>query len=751
MEEVIVSTSNFENTQKVNGALAKSIMVSLFKCLNSFTNKAVDFDQEIERMVRYDSDVKDKTEAYRKVLHAVGKKEADERIKEKVMPACSIAVLFNGAGRQVQHILGFTSLGFADLDHMANVDEAFLKVKADPHTRMAYKTAGGEGLRVIYRYVREEAEAHIDSTSWKAAFLKGNRHYADLTGQEFDNQCADYSHLCGLAHDENVYVNRNAEPFVITDDEIVEANFAPGSEGGRQRKEHPTGSFKVTVEDATPKVKRMLEKKNIVFQAGHHHDYVVHAAFLYNRFGVDLDELLEYAESEWFDYNSKQCEATIRSCYKKTDEHGTWKLRMPAKKDKVELITLPEITDWVKKSYELKYDEVTDLTYCRLKGADEWKTADTRTICTIRRKIAEDTGMRVLKNDVQDIIWSDIAPMVHPVRDYLNTLPKWDGIDRVHQLASYVTIEPAQEGQSREEAQQLFEVHFHKWEIGNVGMWLKDSVVNHEMLILVGPQGIYKTTFFRWLLPQQLHKYYWENNHNSFKHKDDHIALGENMLVEVEEFNLTKPDDVGIMKSLITANTIKERRPYARQRDEKHRLAGFCGTCNDQHFLTDDTGNRRFLCFLVSNIIHPNEWDIDMDQLYAQLRDEFQSGVRFWLNREEEQRLAIQNEAFQLVSDEEMLLYTYFRKPVGEEPFEWMNAASIAQHINGGRLGYGLSSKKIGSVLGRLKFPFKHDRNGNFYGVVKNTKKQAQAETVQNNTDSHKSAPQQLQEGNIPF
>lgn len=748
MKDLIISTNNSEGTQKVNGAASKSIMVSLFKSLNSCGSKAVDFDKEIERLVRYDNDVQDKTEAYRKVLHAVGKKEADQQIKEKVVPACSIAVLFNGAGRQVQHILGFTGLGFIDIDGIGDVDEAFLKVIADPHTRMAYKTIGGQGLRIIYSYEREEVGAHIDSTSWKAAFLKGNRHYAELTRQEFDNQCADYSHLCGLAHDENVYVNLHAEPFVITDEEIVEANFASGSEGGRPRKEHPAGSFEVTVEDATPKVKRMLEKKNIIFQAGHHHDYVMHASFLYNRFGVDQDELMEYAESEWSDYNSKQCEATIRSCYKKTDEHGTWKLRMPGKKDKVELITLPEIAEWVKNSYELKYDEVTDLTYCRLKGTEEWKTADTRTICTIRRKIAEDTGMRVLKNDVQDIIWSDIAPMVHPVRDYLNALPKWDGIDRVHQLASYVTIEPAQAGQSREEAQQLFEEYFHKWEIGNVGMWLKDSVVNHEMLIFVGPQGIYKTSFFRWLLPQQLHKYYWENTHNSFKHKDDHIALGENMLVEVEEFNITKPDDVGIMKSLITANTIKERRPYARQREEKHRLAGFCGTCNEQHFLTDDTGNRRFLCFLVSNIVHPSEWDIDMDQLYAQLRDEFQSGIRYWLNREEEQRMELQNDEFRLMSDEEMLILNHYRKPKPDEVGEWMNSASIGQHINGGRLGYGISTKKIGAVLTRRKFPFKHDSKGNFYMVIEINHKHKQTKDAGDNPEPVQKQPQQT---DLPF
>ena len=80
MKDLIISTNNSEGTQKVNGAASKSIMVSLFKSLNSCGSKAVDFDKEIERLVRYDNDVQDKTEAYRKVLHAVGKKEADQQI-----------------------------------------------------------------------------------------------------------------------------------------------------------------------------------------------------------------------------------------------------------------------------------------------------------------------------------------------------------------------------------------------------------------------------------------------------------------------------------------------------------------------------------------------------------------------------------------------------------------------------------------------------------------------------------------------
>ena len=76
------SGNNPEATQQENTAVEKPIKVSLFKCLSSSASKAVDFDEEIERLVRHDSDVEDKTKAYRTVLHAVGKKEADEQIKE---------------------------------------------------------------------------------------------------------------------------------------------------------------------------------------------------------------------------------------------------------------------------------------------------------------------------------------------------------------------------------------------------------------------------------------------------------------------------------------------------------------------------------------------------------------------------------------------------------------------------------------------------------------------------------------------
>jgi predicted P-loop ATPase len=168
---------------------------------------------------------------------------------------------------------------------------------------------------------------------------------------------------------------------------------------------------------------------------------------------------------------------------------------------------------------------------------------------------------------------------------------------------------------------------------------------------------------------------------------------------------------------LITSNTIKERRPYARFREAKHRLASFCATGNQQHFLTDDTGNRRWLCFKVSHIDDPRTWKINYQQLYAQLLYEFQHGFRYWFDSADEQQVERLNQPFRVESDEEQLIQTRLRVPQEGEPTKLMNAATICQLLNGGRVGYPLSSRKISIAMIKLGFHVEHTRRGNMFRV----------------------------------
>ena len=862
--------------------------VSLFQNLLSIVSVTAALD-EVLRLIRYDSSVEGKTDSYRKMMAVLGKAKADEELKQKQLPAVSVAVLFDGNGRKAAHILGFTGLALVDIDSLTPnpspkgegnfkgegsgysvLDEAFEKVKADPHTLMVYRTVSGEGLRIIYRYEREATDPtpgpsparggerlrvgelrsgmslRLDATSWRAAFLKGNQYYAELTGHEYDEQCGDYSRLCGLAHDEQVYVNWEAMPFVISDAEILTANFDGKNEKGKPRREHPTGTFQVTVDDAWPKVEQALQRKGMVYQSGHHHDYVMHAAFLMNRYGVDLDELLGWASQEWSDYDAKQRDSTIRSCYRKTNEHGTWRLNRQGRKAKeTSMITLPEIREWLRQHVEVIYNVVTDMSMYRIlqtppltpplegrgmaahrdsvafplegrgtaahrdsvgtfpSGARlpvgtplpcrggvgggvsnyDWQQLDERVVCSMRSQMAADTGKRVLKNDVMDVLHSDFARLYHPVREYIEALPGWDGKDRVKELARKAHPSPpegrdVQIDNAREhfaasgnqtsppwegflpeqatkgragEASSYFEWSLHKWLVAMVATWMSDLSTNHEIFVLIGSQGIYKTTFFRHLLPPPLRMYFWENAHNSFSSKDDHLALAENCLVEIEEIDLQNPRDISELKALATSEKVKERRPYARFREEKHRLASFCGSGNQQRFLSDDTGNRRWLCHKVTHIDDPRQWGIDYDQLYAQLRDELRRGFRYWFDADEQRIVERQNQAFRIESDEEQLIRSRLRPPHADEKITLMNAASIAQYINGGIVGRGLSTRKISLAMPKLGFKRIHTKLGGFYEVYQIPPNELQATLAMAEEKQETALETTWKESELPF
>lgn len=704
----------------------KELKVSIFANLQGYASKEVGMD-EIVRLIKYDTIVKQKTAVYRQMAHVLSREEANKNVKVKSMEACSVAVVFDGNGKQPENVVRFTGLAMVDLDKLGDkLPTVFQKVIADPHTEDCYTTISGEGLRIFYRYTRQDTDSPLNATSWRAAFVTGNEYYKQLTGCDYDTGCSNYGRLSGLAHDPEVYYNPDAEPFVITDEMIVKANFADNTHEGRPYKEHPAGTQQSTPEEAWQRVQHLLSKRNMTYEPHHRHDYILHACYLFNRFGVPDDDLRTWSENQWNDFDNHERNSIITHCYKQEGEHGTWCLHSNQRKNhrhENAMITIAEIRQWLSEHTEVIYNVVTDQTMIRHAlinsqlSTNHYQLLDDRILATLRAQMSIDTDKRVLKSDVYDVIKSDFARLVHPVRDYLNSLPPWDGNDRIAELASHLHAEAVVPEQSNEEAQQALCWALHKWHCAAVGTWLDDSVTNHEVFVLISKQGIYKTTCFRFLLPPELRSYFWENAHNAFSSKDDHLALSENCLTVIEEVEATGSHELSELKSLITSDTIKERRPYARFREAKHRLASFCATGNQQHFLTDDTGNRRWLCFKVSHIDDPRTWKINYQQLYAQLLHEFQHGFRYWFDSADEQQVERLNQPFRVESDEEQLIQTRLRVPQEGEPTKLMNAATICQLLNGGRVGYPLSSRKISIAMIKLGFHVEHTRRGNMFRV----------------------------------
>ena len=699
---------------------SEQLRVSIFKSLVSYESKAIRLE-DIMWWIRHDESVKQKQETYHNLCYTVSKQKAKEQVKEHMMPAFSVGVLFKGCGRNVTDIAQATGLALCDIDGVdeTKIDNLKSTIISDPHTLICYKTISTKGLRVIYRFVRQEGNQllHINCEAYPAAWTKGNEYYRELTGWDYDHACSDYSRLSGMAHDPDAYYNPDAEPFTISDQEMLAAsNEAAPAEPGKPRKVFEVGSQHAEPKIAWLSVQRLLSHRGLSYTIGHRHDYMVQASYLFCRFGVDNDELNTWAEQEWSDMPQQERNDVISHCYKNAqNEFGTWRINHSSKGSNAKraLISTTEIRAWLEDHYRVYYNLVTDQNVFSNKSEPgELQILDEREIETMRCEIEQDTGKRALPRDVQSVLKSNYAKLWHPVRSYFNALDEWDGVDRVAQLAAYVTVEPTLPNMSPEKAQEYFQWALHKWLVGMVATCMSDHQRNEQILAFIGKQGVYKTNFFRYLLPPALRQYFWENNHNSFSLKDDKLALTEFCIADIEEIEAFIDRDTAELKSLVSAYYIKERRVYAKFRTPKPRLASFCATGNTQRFLTDLTGNRRWFCFLINHIEKPWEWDIDYQQLYAQLRDEYLQGFQFWLEKPEENRLKRFNEPFRVISREEELINARLAKPRGNLPFKRMSATLIAIYLSGGYVNAQLNIKKISEIMRHHQF-----RSTNIHGV----------------------------------
>ena len=167
------------------------------------------------------------------------------------------------------------------------------------------------------------------------------------------------------------------------------------------------------------------------------------------------------------------------------------------------------------------------------------------------------------------------------------------------------------------------------------------------------------------------------------------------------------------LKALTSAPDIKERLPYARYKTEIPHQASFCATGNNRHFLTDDTGNRRWIPFFIHSIPAPFEHPLPHEGMYAQALHLIRTGYRHVLDDEENNLLEKHNRDFEAPNLEMEFVNMFFRKPHYGELCEFVSTASILKEIH---LHYRqrLSPARICHAMERMGFHY--TRNGNQRG-----------------------------------
>ena len=108
-----------------------------------------------------------------------------------------------------------------------------------------------------------------------------------------------------------------------------------------------------------------------------------------------------------------------------------------------------------------------------------------------------------------------------------------------------------------------------------------------------------------------------------------------------------RPAELNQLKAAVTMPSIDERAAYAHYHEHRKHIASFCGTGNNTQFLSDPTGNRRWLPFEVESIVSPREHPFDYEGIYAQALALYKSGFQYWFSKEEIVELNRHNKQFE--------------------------------------------------------------------------------------------------------
>lgn len=191
----------------------------------------------------------------------------------------------------------------------------------------------------------------------------------------------------------------------------------------------------------------------------------------------------------------------------------------------------------------------------------------------------------------------------NPVRDYL-TGATWDGADRFDDIFSVLHV-----------TDDFEKALIRKWFIQAAAMPFNElNSASREpafqpegVLILQGSEGIGKSRFFQLITPNPL--WFKSLDHGvSTYNKDDKILLTSAWIAEIGEIDRTFRENRSDIKGFITQATDTIRKPYRPEQVEKARTSTFCGSTNENEFLTTDSGFRRWW-------IIPIDRDIDQKKL----------------------------------------------------------------------------------------------------------------------------------------
>lgn len=325
-------------------------------------------------------------------------------------------------------------------------------------------------------------------------------------------------------------------------------------------------------------------------------------------------------------------------------------------------------------------------TFC----ARPWRdTDDTELLVWLQGKGLQVRGLQTVADAVRMVAKRH---SYNPLVDYLRGL-KWDGTKRLSNwLTTYL-------GAERTELNRAIGRAFL---ISAVARGLKPGCQADHVLCLEGAQGTGKSTIVRILGGG-----WTQENLPDMHSKDGMAALGGAWFVEVSELTAITRAEVETGKSYLSRTVDRFRLPYGRHVIEHPRRCVFIATTNEQTYLRDNTGNRRFWPVACGDC-HPDHLERDRDQLFAEAVYAFDAGEEWHFTDKD---ILAQVQAAQALRVEHDPWMSEISRYLADRTTVTTNEILAILKIQPGRSAAG-HAKRISGIMRRLGFVGRESKEG---------------------------------------
>lgn len=316
-------------------------------------------------------------------------------------------------------------------------------------------------------------------------------------------------------------------------------------------------------------------------------------------------------------------------------------------------------------------------------GAGDWADIDDM---RVMKWLAQQYNLRVKASHVIEavsVVAHDHA--FHPVREYLEKL-EWDRVPRIETWLTDVLGVNASEYSAKVGK---------RWLISAVARVMRPGCKADSVMILEGGQGAGKSTAMGVLGGE-----WFMDTPFALGDKDSFQAIRGKWIVELGELDSFNKAESTKAKQFFSASTDTYRESYGRRTNDVPRQCVFVGTTNQEEYLKDATGNRRYWPVFCNKVDLEQLREI-RDQLWAEALFCFEAGDIWWVTKDESWMFAeAQDERF--VVDE-------WEGPI----LAWMEESQIGETATGNeiltqalKLDFGHWGKpeqmRVGAIMHRL-------------------------------------------------